>query len=78
MEGGPCTIRSEPFSPQNKEINSGGKRAFIVSSLLSATEMDRTIGREAYSYHFVARAFGPLVARLGTIVEVTNPESRVD
>jgi glycosyltransferase involved in cell wall biosynthesis len=53
-------------------------RSFVISSSYSPAEIDLTIGKEAYSYYFVARAFAPLLDRLGPVVEVTTPESRLD
>src|ERR1700687_281288 len=53
-------------------------RAVIVSSTYSDAEMRAKIGREAYSYRFVYRAFAPLLERWGRTSEVTRPESRLD
>jgi len=55
-----------------------GSRALIVSSSYSTDEMGHSIGKEAYSYHFVAQAFAPLLERLGHVTEITRPESRLD
>jgi glycosyltransferase involved in cell wall biosynthesis len=40
--------------------------------------MPTVVGKEAYSYHFVAQAFTPLLERLGSVSEITRPESRLD
>jgi glycosyltransferase involved in cell wall biosynthesis len=55
-----------------------GSRALIVSSSYSSEEMAQSIGKEAYSYRFVAQAFAPLLERLGHVTEITRPESRLD
>src|SRR5215468_10217048 len=54
------------------------RRALVVSSVSPAEATAQRIGREAYSYRFVYRAFAPLLARWGRITEVTNAESRLD
>jgi glycosyltransferase involved in cell wall biosynthesis len=41
-------------------------------------ELPDRIGREAYSYRFVERAFAPLLERWGQVIEVNRPESRLD
>jgi glycosyltransferase involved in cell wall biosynthesis len=63
-------------SAPNTQPPSG--RALIVSSVFPEAEALQRIGREAYSYHFVQRAFAPLLARWGRTQEVTRPESRLD
>jgi glycosyltransferase involved in cell wall biosynthesis len=54
------------------------KRALLASLLFGEDQLPARIGREAYSYRFVYRAFAPLLARWGTTSEVTRPESRLD
>src|SRR5262245_2143575 len=54
------------------------RRALVVSSVSPAEATAQRIGREAYSYRFVYRAFAPLLAKWGRITEVTNAESRLD
>jgi glycosyltransferase involved in cell wall biosynthesis len=46
--------------------------------LYTDEEMGDRIGREAYSYRFVYRAFAPLLERWGHTIEVTQAESRLD
>jgi glycosyltransferase involved in cell wall biosynthesis len=46
--------------------------------MYTGAEMIDRIGREAYSYHFVSRAFAPLLARWGKTFEITQAESRLD
>src|SRR5271165_3301131 len=53
-------------------------RAVMVSSAYSDAEMGHQIGREAYSYRFVYKAFAPLLERWGQTSEITRPESRLD
>jgi glycosyltransferase involved in cell wall biosynthesis len=54
------------------------RRSLLVSASYSAAEIDNSIGKEAYSYYFVARAFAPLLGRLGATSGITRPESRLD
>jgi len=54
------------------------QRALVVSSVFTETEMAAKLGREAYSYRFVFRAFEPLLRRWGPTIEITRPESRLD
>ncbi|HEV3118242.1 MAG TPA: hypothetical protein VGY58_14420 [Gemmataceae bacterium] len=56
----------------------GNRKAVVVSSVYSASEMEQRIGREAYSYRFVYEAFAPLLRRWGKTAEVTQAESRLD
>lgn len=65
-----------PHSVQGTPDTTG--RALIVSSVFPEAETVQQIGREAYSYHFVHRAFAALLARWGQTQEVTRPESRLD
>ena len=53
------------------------QRALVVSSVFTETEMAAKLGREAYSYRFVYRAFEPLLRRWGPTIEITRPESRL-
>jgi hypothetical protein len=53
-------------------------RAVVASTMYTGAEMTDRIGREAYSYHFVYKAFAPLLARWGNTAEVTQAESRLD
>jgi glycosyltransferase involved in cell wall biosynthesis len=54
------------------------QRAVVVSSVFTENQMAAKLGREAYSYRFVYRAFEPLLRRWGHTIEVTRPESRLD
>jgi glycosyltransferase involved in cell wall biosynthesis len=53
-------------------------RAIVVSSVCTEAEFADRLGREAYSYRFVYRAFAPLLERWGRTIEITRPESRLD
>jgi glycosyltransferase involved in cell wall biosynthesis len=53
-------------------------RTLVVSSVFTENETARQLGKEAYSYRFVHRAFAALLERWGKVVEVTQPESRLD
>jgi len=50
----------------------------LVSSVFADAEVPTALGRDAYSYHFVYRAFRTLLQRLGRIEEIDRPESRLD
>jgi hypothetical protein len=84
MNGSPRLIQEkmeerEGHSPPPVERPGPGRKwAFLVSSSYSTDDIERTIGKEAYSYCFVAKAFAPLLSRLGALSEVTRPESRLD
>src|SRR5947209_6755640 len=54
------------------------QRALVVSSIFSECDAARQIGQQNYSYHFVYRAFAPLLERWGTTIPITQPESRLD
>lgn len=51
---------------------------FAVTSSGDGADAAAQLGREAYSYGYVYRAFRPLLERLGGVVEVERPESRLD
>ncbi len=53
-------------------------RTLLVSGVFGTADAVDQLGSEAYSYHFVYRAFAPLLRRLGDVVEVDRPESRLD
>jgi hypothetical protein len=54
------------------------QNALVVSTMYTDSELPSQIGREAYSYRFVQRAFGPLLQRWGKVVEINRAESRLD
>ncbi len=53
-------------------------KALVVSSMYTEAETADRIGREAYSYRYVYRAFAPLLERWGSTQEINRPESRLD
>src|SRR5688572_18640757 len=55
-----------------------GNRAVVVSSAFREADTVRQLGREAYSYRFVYRAFAPLLDRWGLTREVDSPATRLD
>src|SRR5262249_37572511 len=61
-----------------RDTHSPSGKAIVVSTLYTDAEMVDRIGREAYSYRFVYRAFAPLLERWGRTIEVTQAESRLD
>jgi glycosyltransferase involved in cell wall biosynthesis len=46
--------------------------------VFGAADLPARIGQESYSYHFVARALGPLLQRWGHVQEVRRPEGELD
>jgi hypothetical protein len=54
------------------------QNALVVSTMYGEADLPSQIGREAYSYRFVQRAFAPLLERWGKIVEINRAESRLD
>lgn len=50
----------------------------MVSTVFPGGQAAQSLGREAYSYHYVLRAFAPLLRRWGLAAEVDRPESRLD
>lgn len=53
-------------------------RTLVVSTPYQQVDIPRELGHEAYSYHFVYKAFAPLLARWAKIEEIDRPESRLD
>src|SRR5262245_60053850 len=63
---------------QTPPLRSPGGRALVVSSTFLEADTLHAIGREAYSYQFVYRAFAPLLERWGTTTQVDRAPSRLD
>ena len=57
---GPARTGEESTAP-----TTAPRRAIVVSSMYTKAETAERIGREAYSYRFVYRAFAPLLQALG-------------
>ena len=51
--------------------------ALVVSTMYTEAELPDQIGREAYSYRFVQRAFTSLLERWGKVTEINRAESRL-
>jgi hypothetical protein len=62
--------------PYPQTVEPAGTRALVVSTMYTEAQMSHGIGREAYSYRFVFRAFAPLLERWGRTTEITQAESR--
>jgi glycosyltransferase involved in cell wall biosynthesis len=58
--------------------SAGGNPALVLSTVFPAADLPARIGQESYSYHFVQRAFSPLLKRWAHTTEVDRPESRLD
>jgi glycosyltransferase involved in cell wall biosynthesis len=56
----------------------GHDRALVVSTVCPGSQPAHSLGREAYSYHYVVRAFAPLLERWGLAAQVDRAESRLD
>jgi glycosyltransferase involved in cell wall biosynthesis len=68
-----AATQSPPFSARRGVANN-----FIVYSSTNEKSLDKDFGGPEYSYYFVARAFNPLLARLGTVHVVTDPVDEVN
>src|SRR5207253_2259658 len=66
------------MEPSHHDAATAGKRAVLVSSAFREADTVRHLGREAYSYRFVYRAFAPLLERWGRTSEIDRPASRLD
>jgi glycosyltransferase involved in cell wall biosynthesis len=53
-------------------------RAVVINSPARVAAPGEHLGAAGYSYEFVLRAFRPLLARWGEVVEIERPESRLD
>jgi glycosyltransferase involved in cell wall biosynthesis len=52
--------------------------AILVTPMFGGGREADLVGADAYSYHFVYRAFLPLLREIGEVIEVEAPESRLD
>lgn len=50
----------------------------MVTSMSAQAESGHQIAQHDYSYHYIYRAFAPLLQRWAHTIEVANPESRLD
>ena len=53
--------------------NAGGDPLLLVTSMYSEGDLARRLGRDAYSYRYVYRAFAPLLERWGQHREASGP-----
>ncbi|HWW22100.1 MAG TPA: glycosyltransferase [Steroidobacteraceae bacterium] len=65
--------QSPPFCARQGVANN-----FIVYSSTNEKSLARDFGGPEYSYYFVARAFNPLLARLGTVHVASDPVDEVN
>lgn len=56
-----------------RDPNGGGDPLLLVTSMYSEGDLARLLGRDAYSYRYVYRAFAPLLNRWGLHREVSGP-----
>lgn len=56
----------------------GAVNHFIVYSATNEKSLAKDFGGPEYSYYFVARAFNPMLERLGTVHVVTDPVDQVN
>jgi glycosyltransferase involved in cell wall biosynthesis len=52
---------------------STAERLVLVTSMYTEADLARRLGRDAYSYRYVYRAFAPLLERWGRTLEVSGP-----
>jgi len=58
--------------------NSGSDPLVLVTSMYSENDLARLLGRDAYSYRYVYRAFAPLLERWGRHREASGPRSTLE
>ncbi len=56
----------------------GGEPLLLVSSMYTEGDLAQRLGRDAYSYRYVYRAFTPLLDRCGRHLEVSGPPARLE
>src|SRR5215472_10146257 len=55
-----------------------GEPLLLVSSMYNEGDLARRLGRDAYSYRYVYRAFAPLLERWGRHREASGPRAAVE
>lgn len=50
----------------------------LIHSETNKSTIAQNLGRSEYSYYFVLKEFRPVLERLGTVVEITDPDEQVD
>jgi glycosyltransferase involved in cell wall biosynthesis len=53
------------------------QRTLLVTSMYTEGDLPRRLGRDAYSYRYVYRAFAPLLQNWGAAAEVSGPPERL-
>src|SRR6185437_3626986 len=56
----------------------GDEAQLLVTSMYTEGDLARRLGRDAYSYRYVYRAFAPLLERWGRHQEASGPRSRIE
>jgi glycosyltransferase involved in cell wall biosynthesis len=74
----PMRDARSPSASADREEADAASRTLLVSAVLGDADASGQLGKEAYSYQFVYRAFLPLLQRLGAVVQIDRPESRLD
>src|SRR5690349_2857425 len=74
---GPVTLGKTASRGAGSPDTSPTQRALVTSSVFTENQMAAKLGRVAYSYRSVYRAFEPLLRPWGPTVEITRPESRL-
>jgi glycosyltransferase involved in cell wall biosynthesis len=50
----------------------------LIHSETNKSTIAQNLGRSEYSYYFVLKEYRPVLERLGTVVEITDPDEQVD
>ena len=61
-----------------ESASDGNDMVIVVYSETDADLIERKLGDSEYSYHFVLKAFYPILERLGRVFTVTDPNREVD
>jgi hypothetical protein len=54
-----------------------GRRSLLVTSMYSEGDLARRLGRDAYSYRYVFRAFAPLLERWAPAADISGPAEQL-
>jgi glycosyltransferase involved in cell wall biosynthesis len=68
----------EMENPQLRLAWGGAAPALLVTSMYTEGDLVRRLGRDAYSYRYVWRAFAPLLQRWAPTEEVSGPRSHIE
>jgi glycosyltransferase involved in cell wall biosynthesis len=61
-----------------ESMRSPGEPLLLVTSMYTEGDLVQRLGRDAYSYRYVYRAFAPLLERWGTHREASGPRGRIE